>query len=79
LSLFSHMKGGELHPARNPWVGAGVDQKCGDSQRALVGDLAKRCVADACLLVRVDVGAGFQKTQRGSERDHLARPSGAAG
>jgi hypothetical protein len=61
FSFFSHMKGGELHPARNPWIGAGIDKKCGDSQRALVGDLAKRCVADACLLVRVHIGAGFQK------------------
>ena len=28
--FFSLMKGGELHPARNPWIGAGIDKECGD-------------------------------------------------
>ena len=61
FSFFSLMKGSELHPARNPWIGAGIDKECGDSQRTLTGDGAKGCVADACLLVRVHVGASFQK------------------
>jgi hypothetical protein len=51
------MKGGELHPARNPWVGAGIDKAFRDSERTLAGDVAKRCVANPCRIVRVHVGA----------------------
>jgi hypothetical protein len=40
--VFCLIKGGELHPARNPWIGAGIDQECGDRQRTLVGDVAKQ-------------------------------------
>ena len=55
------MKRRELHPARNAWVGTSVDKKCGNSQRTLVGDIAKRCVADAWLVVRIYIGASVQK------------------
>ena len=55
------MKRRELHPARNAWVGTRVDKKCGNSQRTLVGDIAKRCVADAWLVVRIYIGASVQK------------------
>ncbi len=62
LFIFSSlglMKRRELHPARNPWIRAGINEDCGDRQRTLFGHVAKRCVADACLLVRVHVSAGL--------------------
>jgi hypothetical protein len=55
FSFISLMKGGELHPARNPRIGAGIDKESGDSQRTLAGDVAKSGVADPCLLVRVHI------------------------
>jgi hypothetical protein len=59
--VFCLVKAGELHPARNPRIGAGIDKECGDRQRTLIGDVAKRRVANALFLVRVHIGTCAQE------------------
>src|SRR5262245_43889053 len=55
------MQGSELHPAGDPWIGPGIDQYRRDLERAGIGDLPQRRVADTRLLVRVHIGAGIEK------------------
>ena len=31
FSTFSLTNSGELHPARNPWIGAAIDEECGEA------------------------------------------------
>jgi hypothetical protein len=55
------VKGGELHPARNPRISACLEEELSHSERALVGNVAKRHIADARFIDRVDIGAGVQE------------------